>query len=234
MSEHQVYEFLALDRPLTDAQMGELRALSSRADITATRFWNEYHWGDFRGDPLTLMAGYFDLHVYYANWGSHRLCLRVPASRVKLADLEPYFIADPPAMQRVGAHVVFDFQDLWEEADDEPREGSIAGDFTALRTELMQGDLRLPYLAWLMVVQQGQIADDADEPPVPPGLGTLTASQRAFVEFLHLDIDLIAVAAEASPPEHFDDKGLRAWVKGLSVAAKTEWLLRTLDDPSAG
>ena len=46
-----------------------------------------------------------------------------------------------------------------------------------------------------------------------------------------MDEDLIATAAEASQAERFDDKGFRAWVKELSVAAKTEWLLRTLDDP---
>jgi hypothetical protein len=37
VSEYQYYEFLALDRPLTDKQRAELRKLSSRAEITATR-----------------------------------------------------------------------------------------------------------------------------------------------------------------------------------------------------
>jgi hypothetical protein len=50
MSEYQYYEFLAVDRPLNRKQMGELRACSTRARITATRFVNEYHWGDFKGD----------------------------------------------------------------------------------------------------------------------------------------------------------------------------------------
>nr|WP_261554617.1 hypothetical protein [Frankia tisae] len=51
MSEYQYYEFLAVDRPLDDQEQAEVRALSTRARITATRFTNEYHWGDFRGDP---------------------------------------------------------------------------------------------------------------------------------------------------------------------------------------
>ena len=38
MSEYQYYEFLALDRPLTAKQRAELRSISSRAEITATRF----------------------------------------------------------------------------------------------------------------------------------------------------------------------------------------------------
>ena len=54
MSEYQYYEFLALDRPLTTEQRAELRSISSRAEITATRFVNEYQWGDLKGDPRQL------------------------------------------------------------------------------------------------------------------------------------------------------------------------------------
>ena len=42
MSEYQYYEFRAIDRPLTSRQMGELRKLSTRAEITPISFTNEY------------------------------------------------------------------------------------------------------------------------------------------------------------------------------------------------
>jgi hypothetical protein len=48
VSEYQYYEFLAVDRPLSEAQRAQLRALSTRAEITATRFTNEYQWSDFK------------------------------------------------------------------------------------------------------------------------------------------------------------------------------------------
>jgi hypothetical protein len=41
VSEYQYYEFLALDRPLTTDEQAEVRALSTRARITATSFTNE-------------------------------------------------------------------------------------------------------------------------------------------------------------------------------------------------
>jgi ABC-type transporter lipoprotein component MlaA len=41
MSEYQYYEFLAVDHPLDERQQAEVRALSSRARITATSFTNE-------------------------------------------------------------------------------------------------------------------------------------------------------------------------------------------------
>lgn len=55
-----------------------LRGLSSRARITATSFTNHYEWGDFKGEPERLMESCFDLHLYFANWGTRRLMLRLP------------------------------------------------------------------------------------------------------------------------------------------------------------
>jgi hypothetical protein len=54
MSEYQYYEFLAIDRPLTEEEIDELRWFSTRATITPTSFANEYIWGNFKGDPEKL------------------------------------------------------------------------------------------------------------------------------------------------------------------------------------
>jgi hypothetical protein len=54
---------LAIDRPLKEDEMAELRALATRATITPVSFTNEYNWGDFKGDPEKLMQRYFDAHV---------------------------------------------------------------------------------------------------------------------------------------------------------------------------
>ena len=45
VSEHQYYEVLAVDRPLDAREQAEVRALSTRAQISATSVANEYHWG---------------------------------------------------------------------------------------------------------------------------------------------------------------------------------------------
>ncbi|MGH3236919.1 MAG: hypothetical protein ACRDOH_27425, partial [Streptosporangiaceae bacterium] len=58
MSEYQYYDFLALDKPLTDEQRAELRKLSSRADITATRFVNlTFRTSRLRFGPHSLQPG---------------------------------------------------------------------------------------------------------------------------------------------------------------------------------
>ena len=58
--------------------MAELRAVSTRAEITPYLFWNEYQWGDLKADPAKLVERYFDAQMHSANWGTHRLMLRVP------------------------------------------------------------------------------------------------------------------------------------------------------------
>ena len=86
MSEYQYYEFAAIDEPLTDKQMRELRALSTRAEITPTSFVNEYQWGDFKGQPRKLIASYFDAFLHYANWGTLWCLFRLPKAAVDLRD----------------------------------------------------------------------------------------------------------------------------------------------------
>jgi len=78
VSGYQYYEFLAIHRPLGAVEQAAVRSLSTRARITATSFVNEYHWGDFRGDPNRLLERYYDAHLYVANWGTHRVMLRLP------------------------------------------------------------------------------------------------------------------------------------------------------------
>jgi hypothetical protein len=70
MSEFQYYEFRAIDRSLAQRETRELRAISTRAEITPTSFVNTYEWGDLKGDPNRFMEKYFDAFVYVANWGT--------------------------------------------------------------------------------------------------------------------------------------------------------------------
>lgn len=227
MSEYQYYEFLAVDRPLSETQRAQLRALSTRAEITATRFTNEYQWGDFRGDPRKMMEQYFDAHLYFANWGTRRLMLRVPRAALDTKTAEQYLYAGTAASFTVtGEHLIIDLyadrepDDYWEETPD-------LGSMVGVRSELIAGDCRLLYLAWLFAVQHDEVDDEATEPPVPAGLAELSAPLEAVVEFLEIDEDLIDIAVEASPDLGEDEPGeIGEWIASLPVPAKDELLGR--------
>ena len=231
MSEYRCYEFVALDRPLTLKQIAELRAISSRAEISPTRFWNEYQYGELKADPEKLVERYFDAHLYFANWGTHRLMLRVPIARVEAKRLRTYFVGDAATARIAGEYLILDLHTEDEEPDDDVEgQGSLAA-LAPLRAELMRGDLRVAYLAWLLAVQAGGVREKSLEPEVPRGLSDLTAPQDAMVEFLRIDEDLIRAAAEGSDQISDDRTALTTWTLALSPRAKDDWLRRATDDP---
>jgi hypothetical protein len=236
VSEYQFYEFQAVDRPLTPDEMRTLRGYSSRATITPSRFVNEYHWGDLKGNPYAWMERYFDAFLYYANWGTHELMLRLPRRSLDLDLAQRYCVSDDHAsVSESGDHVILSFSsehegDEWLEEDD----GAL-GSILPVRAEIASGDHRALYLAWILAAQSGELGDDEPEPPVPPGLRSLTAAQQAFCEFLRVDEDWIAVAAERSPAMHAEPGGdeLRAWIAALPDAEKTALLVRVAEGEGA-
>jgi hypothetical protein len=235
VSEYQCYEFVALDRQLTPREMAELRAISTRAEISPTRFWNEYQWGSLKADPAKLVARYFDAHLYFANWGTRRFMLRLPAQGVDVLALKVYFTGHRTKLTRAGAFVLID---LW--SDDEDRgdeedwfEGGRLAALTPLRAQILQGDVSAAYIAWLSSLQSGDVKDHVCEPPVPPGLANPAAPVASLAELLRVDRDMIAAASEASSAPSGDSKVLRAWVKAQPVAEKDRWLQRAIEHPEA-
>ncbi|WP_406113094.1 hypothetical protein [Kitasatospora purpeofusca] len=238
MSEYQYYEFLAIDRPLTSDEQGQLRSLSTRARITATSFTNEYQWGNFRGDPRRMVEQYYDAHLYLTNWGTHQVILRLPKGQLPLRAVEPYCFDECVEAWTTKTHLVLDLRSEDESGDwDEGAEDSL-GAIAGVRAELAAGDHRALYLAWLSAIGVWALQEDdeeayreAVEPPVPAGLDRLTAPQRALADFLRVDADLLAVAAQASPPapaprKRPGKKELAPLIAALPEKEKDDLLLR--------
>jgi len=120
-----------------------------------------------------------------------------------------------------------------------------------LRQDILRGDLRALYLAWLNAAplaededdewddqdeedSEDDESDDAEvkessglrEPPLPAGLGQLSAPLQAFAELFEIDEDLIAAAAEASPPLDQDVDQIEQWVPMLPEAERNAFLVR--------
>jgi hypothetical protein len=232
VSEYQYYEFVSVDQPLTAAQQKELRAVSTRARITGSSFVNEYQWGDLKADPQEWMDKYFDAFLYLSNWGTRRLALRLPLRVVDADVVAGYCGGESACSWPTRTHVVVDFHS--EDEDDEAWwEGAgLLAPIVPVRAELAAGDRRLLYLAWLLCVQHREVADEELEPPIPPGLNNLSGPLQAVADFLRLDPDLLAVAAEASPPptKAPSAAALGRWVKTLPEPDKDELLLRLLRD----
>jgi len=231
MSEYQYYEFVALDTPLTPQQMAELRARSSRASITPTRFVNDYQWSDLKGDPADWMRRYFDAHVYVANWCTCLLYLRVPKNVFDAGLLRDFKTPTVFSVEQTKTHWLLGWalneSDNYDRFAEEDGRGWM-GRLAPLRDELLRGDMRPLYLGWLAGVRAGEVDEKTAEPQPPPGLSRLTAAQQALAEFLEVDEDLLAAAGlsdrQDSKPDSERGAERDVWIAALPAAEKTATL----------
>ena len=231
MSEYQYYDFRALDRPLTRNEMAALRAISTRATITATSFTNHYEWGDLKANPSKLLEKYFDAFVYVANWGTHEFYIRLPQGSVDYNLLKAVVPGESLRIRKTATFVIVEFrcESEWDGEDDGT--GWMAS-LMPLRSDLLRGDPRSLYLGWLRCLQDGGLDEDKLEPPVPAGLEELSGPLHALIEFLKIDEDLVEVAAQASKPLAAGPsrRELSAWIRGLPEKAKNELLITAAVD----
>ncbi len=230
MSEYQYYEFQAVDRQLFDKEMNELRSFSTRAEITPHSFTNDYSWGSFKGDEDRWMEKYFDGFLYYANWGTHILKLRLPSVLLDFQTAQNYCNGDHFSVRLSGDKVILDFLSESEDGGDWEEDLHLAP-FLSLRTDLGRGDLRCLYLGWLSGLQSDEYDEEAIEPPVPPGLQNLSPTLANLADFLRIDSDLIDAAAINSPslediaPSSAD---LRTWIATLPINERDDLLANIL------
>src|SRR6266436_3760812 len=245
MSEYQRYEFMASDRPLTRAQLDAVNALSSHIEASSTHALIEYHWGDFKHDPIDVLHKFFDGFLYWANWGSPELAFRFPHGILPTDLIDGYDLDDFVTFTRYADYDILDIHFGEMEAPGEWINYEL-GSLIAMRDELMEGDLRALYIVWLaaQIMIEGydeeedydeeEIEDEDEEedweisvPPVPPGFGTLTAAQQALAELLRVPQELLVAAARhsnAAVSSTGDD--VTAWVKLLPPDRQNDYLVR--------
>jgi len=224
MSEYQYYEFQAIDTPLTEKQVDTLRSISSRAVITPTSFTNHYNYGDFKGDPRKLMRKFFDAHVYVANWGSAELHLRIPLEFLdpeiakRMEGVQGLYVFD---IDRTKTHWILRWDlgecEDWEQFELEDGEGWM-GRLRPIRDEIMRGDLRSLYIAWLAGISRDLLDVEAEEPFPATGMGALTRAQRDLAGFISVDPDLLAGVGIGFENAGGDDQAgvVEEWLNSLS------------------
>jgi predicted nucleic acid-binding Zn-ribbon protein len=228
MSEYQYYEFQAIDRPLSDRQMRELRAISGRATISRTRFNNYYTFGDLKENPRDLLIRYFDASLSFAHWFYVELAFRFPKTTVDVRELRRYAAGQSLNVHSTGGDVVVAVAVERDDFDPEDDGQGWLSSLTAIRADIAGGDARALYFAWLLDVQSGEIEDDVVEPARPDGLGSLSPALESFIEIMGLDRDMVVAAAEgtrqtaAVPPV----REIGRWMATLDEREKVALLTR--------
>lgn len=229
MSEYQYYKFERLDGYLDAKARQALRAISSRAEISATSFQVYYTYSDLKAEPFELMLKYFDIGFYYADWGSIDAYIKLPAGTLPEALL--CFSSD-------GLHIhendewqllIFSLEEYDEYFDDEHAD-QFFQHLAALRGGLMQGDWRLVYLMWLKAFD---FNDGVERVPlILFDFEHLSEEEQAFAALYDIPLGLVKALAMvlSEQPSHQAKQTqltLDAWIHNLSQAEK-DTLLRTL------
>jgi hypothetical protein len=203
MSTYQYYEFQAVDRPLTPEEQRAVAQLSSRVEPHPRRAIFVYNWSDFHGNPEEVLSQYYDAFLYMANWGSRQLMFRFPQTVLDLeavqAYCQPRYVEEYISLSTHGQHIVLNIY-----FHDDLSGGWIEGEgwldpLLPLRDDILRGDFRALYLAWLRTLEMEYVPETVIEPPVPPGLRRLSPALEHLIKFFKIDQDLVEVAAEASP-----------------------------------
>ncbi|MEG3897633.1 MULTISPECIES: hypothetical protein [unclassified Microcoleus] len=254
MSEYQYYEFQSVDRRLTQSEQEALSQLSSRAQISSSRAIFVYSYGDLPGQEKQLLIKYFDAMFYIANWGSLQLMFRFPKGLIDIELMQKYCVEDIVEVSEINNFVILEISINEEEGFDGwiEGEGNLSS-LIGLRQEILQGDYRLLYLAWLKGITYLDELDDEDEderddddenddanddreglePPVPPNFGKLSSSLQAFIDIFEVDEHLLKAAISASvTKDSIPESSIKEAIKKLERSEVDTFLLRLLKEES--
>lgn len=196
--EYQYYEFIRLDSPLSFQEQQVIRSWSSRAEVTAHRAVFSYSYSDFPQDEAHVLERYFDVMIYYANWGEKRVMLKVPLELVDYDQLQLFEVAPDSCSEvmltltRERKYALIDFHENKDEGyEDWFEETSLIG-LTPIRSAIIQGDYRALGLFWLYAMSTVDITNlDQPAPPVPPNFHQKDAALAAMMDFWNIDPILI-------------------------------------------
>lgn len=233
MSEYQYYEFRAIDRSLNQAEKEAVSRLSSRAQVTSTQAVFTYSHRDLH-NPEEILAKYFDAMFYIANWGTMQLMFRFPKESIELERMRRYCVNSCIEVAESKKFVILNFEINIEEGFGWIEGEGYLSSLIDTRQEILQGDYRLLYLAWLKAITCSEVEVDPKEvePPVPNNLGKLSLGLQAFVDTFAIDQHLLKIAITESKTSSISEKQLKSAINQLTAEEKDTFLLKLVKGES--
>ncbi len=246
MSEYQYYEFRTIGRTLSEKERKEVDKWSSHGNTTNTSFSVTYNYGDFRYNPSDCLNSHFDAFLYITNYGNLQIGFKFLTELIDQAAIEPYCVRNRIELLVKGNYTLLMLDFSTEDSEDFWIDGEVyLAQLLPLYDQLLNGDYRFLYIAWLHAntlsnynddyyyedEDEDEDNDDNDiaEPPIPANLQKLDSANIAFCNLLNIDEDIVSVAATKSIQSQADTNK-QVQIELLPDAEKISFLQRLLDN----
>jgi len=259
MGSFEMHRFRSIDRTLTTEEQKEINTWSSRFSPNSTGITYIYHYGSFKKDPNKIFHQYFDAMLYVSSYGTKQLMFRFPKDMVNFSELLRFEVGTKweahLKFDRKGDYIVMDLYWNEEEGGGWIEEEDYELDpLLPLREEILKGDYRALYMAWMMVMEKmggtGEEDDDYDEeddlcydedddvyeklgeessrkaPPIPPNMQQSTAAHKELIRVFEINKHLVSGVATVSPNAAQNTIDYAALIQQLSNQEKEAFLLQ--------
>ena len=226
MSEYQFYEFKSIDKALTKEEQNIISSWSSRTRVTSSGAIFTYNYGDFHQDEEKVVEQYFDAMFYISNWGSKRIIFKFPKELINIDQIQKYCTEPEISLKIKKNSILLDLDFSEEEPDDDWIEGEgYLSSIISLRDDIINGDYRCLYLAWLNTNINGN--ENELEPSVPLGLNSLNSALQSFIDLLNINQDLLSSAIKNSKSQVSEKTPeLSELINKLPEEEKSSFLIR--------
>lgn len=235
MGSFEMHRFRSIDRSLTPEEQKEINTWSSRFSPTSTGVTYIYHYGSFKKDPDKVFHQYFDAMLYVSSYGTKQLMFRFPKDMVNFSELLRFEVEKWETylkFSRKGEYIVMDLHWNEEEGGGWIEEEDFELDpLLSLREEILKGDYRALYMAWMMVMEKTGLGEEEEDssrkaPPIPSNMQQLTAADKELIRVFEINKNLISGVATLSSNAAKKTIDYATLIQQLSTEEKEAFLLQ--------
>jgi hypothetical protein len=189
-----------------------------------------------KADPKNLLKKYFDIQLYYANWGTRIVAFKVPTNVVDFALLKQYDNNETVRVTQSGNDVLVRITANCEDAEEWWEVSQKISKYVSLRDDIMAGDYRCLYIAWLAGYNEQPKKKTLPTPPIPSGMKKLSGTLQSFIDFMYLDAETVNTAVESANAEELPEptlKEIKDWVANLPEEDWQKILVELIQEKTA-
>jgi len=218
MSYFESYLFEKRTSQLTQDQKSAVSSLSSRAEVSSSDAYFTYNYGSFSGDPLDILARYFDtLRFYIPNCGG-QLAYRFDPRFVDVEKLKSFEVKNLITVSEIRGSIIIDIH-LCQEGEYHERETEFYDKdnlFSGFYDDTLNRDYRWLEILWCFAMNHQYQPDHSKSirPTLMPE--KLSPRHHLLADFFYESTDTINVIEQLTYQPEVYDFDPHEWINHIS------------------